>query len=113
MVVTKARREISRQEQIYIHIFILVSFDWTKAFLACEKILSPFPLALRSEISRNLAIRKVMRGGGGGGGKTKNKYRAGETEKKIRAPEMFEKKNSCRDFSIGKNKLTGPIRGTV
>ena len=48
-----------------------------------------------------------------GGGKTKNKYRAGETEKKIRAPEMFEKKNSFRDFSIGKNKLTGPIRGTV
>jgi hypothetical protein len=37
-------------------------------------------------------IRKVM-GGGGGGGKKK---------KKIRAPEMFEKKNSCRDFSIGK-----------
>ena len=109
MVVTKARREISRQEQIYIHIFILVSFDWTKAFPACEKILSPSPLALRSEISRNLAIRKVM----GGGGKSKNKYRAGETEKKIRAPEMFEKKNSCRDFSIGKNKLTGPIRGTV
>ena len=25
-----------------------------------------------------------------------------QTKKKIRAPEMFEKKNSCRDFSIGK-----------
>ena len=96
MVVTKARREISRQEQIYIHIFILVSFDWTKAFPACEKILSPSPLALRSEISRNLAIRKVMRGEGVG--KTKNKYRAGETEKKIRAPEMFEKKIRAETF---------------
>jgi hypothetical protein len=41
-------------------------------------------------------IRKVMGGG------SKNKNRAGETEKKIRAPEKFEKKNSCRDFSIGK-----------
>ena len=47
-------------------------------------------------------IRTVI-GGGGGGGKSKNKNRAGETEnKKIRAPEKFEKKNSCRDFSIGK-----------
>ena len=110
MVVTKARREISRQEQIYIHIFILVSFDWTKAFPACEKILSPSPLALRSEISRNLAIRKVMRGGGA---KPKINIEQGKQKKKIRAPEMFEKKNSCRDFSIGKNKLTGPIRGTV
>jgi hypothetical protein len=53
-VVTKARREISRQEQIYIHIFIVVSFDWTKPFPACEKILSHSPLALRSEISREL-----------------------------------------------------------
>ena len=35
-----------------------------------------------------------------GGGGSKN--RAGETEKKIRAPEKFEQKNSCRDFSIGK-----------
>jgi hypothetical protein len=48
-------------------------------------------------------IRKVM-GGGGGGGKKKKKKRGGEKKKKkkIRAPEMFEKKNSCRDFSIGK-----------
>jgi hypothetical protein len=39
----------------------------------------------------------------GGGGKSKNKNRAGKTnKKKIRAPEMFEKQNSCRDFSIGK-----------
>ena len=44
-----------------------------------------------------------MGGGGGGGGRSKNKNRAGKTnKKKIRAPEMFEKKNSCRDFSIGK-----------
>jgi hypothetical protein len=38
-------------------------------------------------------------------GKSKNKNRAGETEnggEKIRAPKKFEKKNSCRDFSIGK-----------
>jgi hypothetical protein len=28
----------------------------------------------------------------GGGGKSKNKNRAGETEKKFRAPEKFEKK---------------------
>ena len=41
-------------------------------------------------------------GGGGWGGKSKNKNRVGETEKKICAPEKFEKKNSCRDFSIGK-----------
>ena len=42
-------------------------------------------------------IRKVMGGG------SKNKNRAGETErKKIRAPKKFEKKYSCRDFSIGK-----------
>ena len=40
--------------------------------------------------------------GEGGEGKSKNKNRAGETEKKISAPEMFEKKNLCRDFSIGK-----------
>jgi hypothetical protein len=41
-------------------------------------------------------ISKVM---GGGGGKKKN--RAGETEREnIRAPKKFEKKNSCRDFSI-------------
>jgi hypothetical protein len=39
---------------------------------------------------------------GGRGGKSKNKNRAGETEKNIRAPEKFEKNNSCRDFSIGK-----------
>jgi hypothetical protein len=46
-------------------------------------------------------IRKVM--GGGGGGKSKNKNRAGKTNKKnIRAPEIFEKKNSCRDISMGK-----------
>jgi hypothetical protein len=39
----------------------------------------------------------------GGWGKNKNKIRAGKTnKKKICAPEMFEKKNSCRDFSIGK-----------
>ena len=42
-----------------------------------------------------------MGGGGGGGGKSKNKNRAGETEKKIRARKKF-KKDSCRDFSIGK-----------
>jgi hypothetical protein len=30
--------------------------------------------------------------GGGGGGKKKKKNRAGETEKKICAPEKFEKK---------------------
>jgi hypothetical protein len=42
-------------------------------------------------------------GGGRGWGKSKNKNRAGKTnKKKIRAQEMFEKKNSCRDFSIGK-----------
>jgi hypothetical protein len=39
----------------------------------------------------------------GGWGKNKNKIRAGKTnKKKICAPEMFEKKNLCRDFSIGK-----------
>jgi hypothetical protein len=38
--------------------------------------------------------------GGGGWGKSKNKNRVGKTEKKIRAPEMFEKKNSCRDFFL-------------
>jgi hypothetical protein len=38
---------------------------------------------------------------GGGGGKKKKKKSSREN-KKIRAPEMFEKKNSCRDFSIGK-----------
>ena len=47
----------------------------------------------------------MMRGGGGGGG-SKNKNRAGETErKKIRARKSLKKslkKNSCRDFSIGK-----------
>ena len=67
----------------------LYSFDWTKAFPACEKILSHSPLALRSEISRKL---------GGGGGKSKNKYRAGETEKKFRAPEKFEKKIRAESF---------------
>ena len=50
---------------------------------------------------------------GGGGAKPKINIEQGKQKKKIRAPEMFEKKNSCRDFSIGKNKLTGPIRGTV
>ena len=56
-----------------------------------------------TNISKGRTIRKVMGGrGGGGGGKSKNKNRAEETEKKIRAPEKFEKKNSCRDFSIGK-----------
>jgi hypothetical protein len=44
--------------------------------------------------------------GGGGGGKKK---------KKIRAPEMFEKKNPCRDFSIGKiiSWQGLSVRGTV
>jgi hypothetical protein len=43
-------------------------------------------------------------GGGGGGGKAKIKIQQGkQKEKKIRAPKKFEKKNSCRDFSIGKN----------
>jgi hypothetical protein len=37
----------------------------------------------------------------GGGAKAKIKIEQGK-QKKIRAPEMFEKKNSCRDFSIGK-----------
>jgi hypothetical protein len=38
----------------------------------------------------------------GGWGGSKNKNRAGKTErKKIRAPRNFEKK-TCRDFSIGK-----------
>jgi hypothetical protein len=36
------------------------------------------------------------------GGGSENKNRAGETErKKIRAPRKL-KKNSCRDFSVGK-----------
>ena len=39
----------------------------------------------------------------GGGAKAKIKIEQGkQTKKIIRAPEMFEKKNSCRDFSIGK-----------
>jgi hypothetical protein len=46
---------------------------------------------------------------GGGGGKSKNKNRAGETEKKIRAPEMFEKKFVQRLFNRENYKLTGPI----
>jgi hypothetical protein len=48
--------------------------------------------------AKGRTIRKVMGGG------SKNKNRAGETErKKIRAPIKFEKK-SCRDFSIGKTE---------
>ena len=44
-----------------------------------------------------------MMGGGGGVAKAKIKIEQGkQTKKKIRAPEMFEKKNLCRDFSIGK-----------
>jgi hypothetical protein len=35
---------------------------------------------------------------GGGGGKSKNKNRAGKTEKKIRAPEKFEKKIRAETF---------------
>ena len=96
MVVTKARREISRQEQIYIHIFILVSFDWTKAFPACEKILSPSPLALRSEISRNLAIRKVM--GGGGGAKAKINIEQGKQKKKFVHQKCLKKKIRAETF---------------
>jgi hypothetical protein len=43
---------------------------------------------------------------GGGGGKSKNKNRAGKTNKKqICAPEMFEKKNLCRDFNRENYKL--------
>jgi hypothetical protein len=39
----------------------------------------------------------------GGGAKAKIKIEQGkQTKKKIRAPEMFEKNNSCGDFSIGK-----------
>jgi hypothetical protein len=38
---------------------------------------------------------------GGGRGKSKNSSTENK-QKKIRAPELFEKKNSCRDFSIGK-----------
>jgi hypothetical protein len=50
-------------------------------------------------------------GGGGGGGKNKKKKRAGKkNKKKIRAPEMFEKKNSCRDFSIGQHFLEKKIK---
>ena len=37
-----------------------------------------------------------------GGEKAKIKIEQGKQKKKIRAPEKFEKKNSCRDFSIGK-----------
>ena len=52
-------------------------------------------------VVKGRTIRKVMGGGGGGG--SKNKNRAEEIErKKIRAPKKFEKKNSCRDFSIRK-----------
>jgi hypothetical protein len=37
------------------------------------------------------------------GGEAKIKIEQGKKKKKkIRAPEKFEKKNSCRDFSIGK-----------
>jgi hypothetical protein len=36
--------------------------------------------------------------GGGGGEKSNNKNRAGETEKKIRAPEKFEKKIRAETF---------------
>ena len=43
-----------------------------------------------------------MGGGGGGGAKAKIKIEQGKQKKKIRAPEKFEKKNLCRDFSIGK-----------
>jgi hypothetical protein len=39
---------------------------------------------------------------GEGGGKSKNKNRAGETEKKNSRTKKVKKKNSCRDFSIGK-----------
>jgi hypothetical protein len=38
----------------------------------------------------------------GGGAKGKIKIEQGKQKKKIRAAEMFKKKNSCRDFSIGK-----------
>jgi hypothetical protein len=42
-------------------------------------------------------------GGGVGGGEAKIKIEQWkQKEKKIRAPKKFEKKNSCRDFSIGK-----------
>ena len=36
------------------------------------------------------------------GGGAKIKIEQGKQKKKIRALEKFEKKNSCRDFSIGK-----------
>jgi hypothetical protein len=36
--------------------------------------------------------------GEGGEGKSKNKNRAGETEKRIRAPEKFEKKIRAETF---------------
>jgi hypothetical protein len=39
---------------------------------------------------------------GGGEGEAKIKIEQGNRKKKIRAPKKFEKKNSCRDFSIGK-----------
>jgi hypothetical protein len=52
--------------------------------------------------------------GVGGGAKAKIKIEQGkQKEKKIRAPEMFEKKNSCRLFNRENYKLTGPMRGTV
>jgi hypothetical protein len=48
-----------------------------------------------------------------GGGGSKNKNRAEETEKKIRAPEKFEKKIVQRLLNRENYKLTEPIRGTV
>ena len=58
-------------------------------------------------------IRKVM--GGGGGAKAKIKIEQGkQTKKKIRAPEMFEKKKFVqRLFNRENYKLTWPIRGAV
>ena len=43
-------------------------------------------------------------GGGGGGAKAKIKIEQGKQKKKIRAPEKFEEKNSCRLFNREKNR---------
>ena len=68
--------------------------------LSVPKALCPLKSDPTSRLTKGRTIRKVM---GGGGAKTKIKIEQGkQTKKKIRAPEMFEKKNSCRDFSIGK-----------